>query len=178
MQPKLCALRDLLTLLLSTALLGGCLAPTALEPDLVAEGPRVDGIEVELATDNQLRLAAYGSDGQGGRVTYAWGSRALSPPAIGQSLITVDQGLIEGMGPIAHLVVQDEAGRITGASVSASGPGSYIHTLVATTSAEPCVASHDRCIGRCAIEDATGALDATCAEDCLVLVALCRANPS
>ncbi len=155
-----------------------CTDATALSPSLLAGTPRIDGIEIEIDSAGFVLLTAHASDELGRALVYNWGSRALDPPVRSESQVVLDGVELRGNAAVAHLVVQDVEGRLASARVLSLVDGTYGAEAVPDRADEPCVLIHDRCVGACAVEPPSRALDRACASECAVRIALCRTKPS
>ena len=62
---------------------------TTFSPNMCRAGAKTniipDAVDIEVDASGMAMLTAHGSDPTGGPITYAWGSRALRPPALNES---------------------------------------------------------------------------------------------
>ena len=174
-----------IVVVLSSALLGCGGMDSGATAQLIGNSPpRIEAVEVAVDSSGLALLSATASDAEGGTLLYNWGSRSLSPPVVSESQIVLDSAQVDPGTVTAHLVVQDALGRLATAQVVFARDagcalcGSYAVTLMPTPIDEPCVVVHERCITSCSPDERLAAVDAGCASECAVGLALCRTNPS
>ncbi len=139
--------------------------------------PRIDAIDIDVDDRGTARFSARASDPSGGPVIYAWGTRALTPPAVNAEQIVVANATQRGN--TIHLVVQGMEGLVAAVAIEEDLESRYRPSPVPARDDDPCVVSHGRCIATCRAASSDGTmLNATCGTDCAVGMALCRADPA
>ena len=167
-------------------------APTIEGIDVSVSGGSTLGVDVGLGADATAQIHVKASDAEGGKLRFFWSGLGIEGAVEGSATMSLSAAaVVEAAGrPNVHVIVQDEAGATTEATIAFTAAGecllcggaeaSVLSTVDASASVEACLEGHAQCNASC---DATLSADptgltahASCIAACSLSLASCCAD--